>query len=224
MDLTPLELLDFARGPALEFAMAVFVFGVLWRLVGVLLLPRMRDLSPAREGAPPGWLGAARTIVRRMWPRREFMPATLFVTINSYVFHLGLAVVVFGLGPHILFFQEVFGLSWPALPTNLVAVVGAITFASLLAVLLRRMTHPVQRLLSNAGDYLSWLVTFLPVLTGLLAANPIGGRYETLLALHLLSIAALLIWFPFGKLMHAFLFALSRGATGARFSHRGVQA
>jgi nitrate reductase gamma subunit len=224
MDVTPLELLDFARGPALEAAMGIFVLGLLWRLIGVLTLPRMRDLSPAREGAPAGWLGAARTVVRRMWPRPEFLPRTRFVTINSYVFHLGLAIVVFGLGPHILFFRDLFGLSWPALPTNLVAVVGAVTLASLVGVLLRRMSHPVQRLLSGTGDYISWAVTVLPVLTGLLAANPIGGRYETLLALHLLSISALLIWFPFGKLMHAVLFVFSRGATGLRFSHRGVNA
>lgn len=224
MNFTPLELLDFARGPALQFAMAVFVLGVLWRLVGVLMLPRMRDLSPAREGAPAGWLGALRTVFRRMWPRPEFLPRTLFVTINSYVFHLGLAIVVFGLAPHILFFKELLGLSWPSLPTNLVAVVGAITLASLIGVLVRRMSHPVQRLLSGAGDYIAWFVTALPVITGLLAANPVGGRYETLLALHILSIALLLVWFPFGKLMHAFLFAFSRGATGLRFSHRGVNA
>ena len=65
-----MELLDFARGPALDFAMAVFVLGVTWRLVGVLLLPRLRDRSAPREGAPPRLVGALRTIVRRMWPRK----------------------------------------------------------------------------------------------------------------------------------------------------------
>jgi nitrate reductase gamma subunit len=47
--------------------------------------------------------------------------------------------------------------------------------------------------------------------------------YESVLALHILSVELLLIWFPFGKLMHAVLFAFSRGATGIRFSHRGVR-
>ena len=47
--------------------------------------------------------------------------------------------------------------------------------------------------------------------------------YPVPLAVHLLTVELLLIWFPFGKLMHAFLFALSRGATGIRFSHRGVE-
>lgn len=217
-----MDLLDFARGPALTFALAVFVLGTLWRLVGVLLLPRLRDLSPARDGAPAPLAGALRTIARRMWPRPEFAQATLFITLNSYVFHIGLAVVVFGLAPHILFIRNLTGLSWPALPSNIVYGVGVITLFALFAVLARRLTHPVVRLLSHSGDYLSWLLTALPVATGLLATSHLGARYETLLALHILSIAAFLIWFPFGKLMHAVLFVFSRGATGMRFSHRGV--
>ncbi len=219
-----MELLDFARGTALHVAMAVFVFGVAWRLAGVLLLPRLADRSPPRAGAPSRLSGALATVVRRMWPRRAFLRATLFTTVNSYVFHVGLAVVVFGLAPHILFIRELTGLAWPALPSNLVYAVGVVTLASLLGALAWRVAHPVTRLLSRTGDYLSWLMTALPVLTGLIATSHLGGRYETLLALHVLSIAAFLIWFPFGKLMHAFLFAFSRGATGARFSHRGVKA
>ena len=218
-----MELLDFARGPALAFAGAVFVFGTLWRLAGVLLLPRMRDLSRAREGASAPWLGALGTVWRRMWPRKEFLGRTMFGTINSYVFHIGLALVVFGLAPHILFIRGLSGITWPALPSNLVFALGVITLASLLAALARRLTHPVLRLLSHTGDYLSWGLTTLPVITGLLATSHLGARYEILLAWHILSLCALLTWFPFGKLMHAILFAFSRGATGVRFSHRGVK-
>ena len=217
-----MELLDFARGPALQAGFAVFVAGVLWRLLGVLLLPRMRELSPAREGAPTPLRGAVRTVVRRMWPRPEFVATTLFPTINSYVFHLGLAIVVFGLTPHILVIRDLTGLGWPGLPSDVVYMAGVITLVSLIGALVRRLTSPVLRLLSHAGDYVSWLMTFLPVLTGLMTTADLGARYETLLALHILSIVAFLIWFPFGKLMHAFLFAFSRGATGMRFSHRGV--
>lgn len=219
-----MDLLDFARGPALQFALAVFVLGSTWRLAGILLLPRMRDLSPPRAGAPGALAGALGTIVGHLWPRREFVRATLFPTINSYVFHLGLALIVFGLVPHILFIEGLTGLSWPGLPSNLVYAVAAITLVSLLAALVRRIVHPVTRLLSHAGDYISWALTALPVATGLLATSHLGARYETLLALHILSIAAFLVWFPFGKLMHAVLFVFSRGATGMRFSHRGVRA
>jgi nitrate reductase gamma subunit len=218
-----MTLLDFARGPALQAAIVVFVFGVLWRLAGVLLLPRVGDRSPPRAGAPPRWLGAARTVLRRMWPRREFIERTRVPTLNSYVFHVGLALVVFGLAPHIVFIRSLTGLHWPALPSDGVLAIGVITLMSLVAALVRRLVHPVLKLLSNAGDYISWAVTALPVLTGLMTTMDFGPRYETILAVHVLSIAALLVWFPFGKLMHAFLFVLSRGATGARFSHRGVE-
>ncbi len=219
-----MELLDFARGTALRFAVIVFVCGTLWRLVGVLLLPRLRDLSPAREGAPSPAAGALYSIVRRLWPRPAFAASTRFVTLGSYVFHVGLAVVVFGLAPHILFIRQLTGLAWPALPSNVVVGVGVLTLAALLALLVRRALHPVTRLLSHPGDYVGGLLTALPVVTGLLATGHLGARYETLLALHVLSIAALLTWFPFGTLMHVVLFVFSRGATGIRFSHRGVKA
>ncbi|MEZ5652340.1 MAG: nitrate reductase [Burkholderiaceae bacterium] len=218
-----MNLLDFARGPALQIALAIFVLGSVWRLAGVLLLPRRGDDSAPRPGSPTAVVGALTTIVRRMWPRREFIQRTLFTTLNSYVFHIGLAVVVFGLAPHISFIRELTGLAWPALPSNLVYGVGVVTLAALLAALARRLFHPVGRLLSRPDDYLSWLLTALPVFTGLLATSHLGARYESLLAVHILSVCAFLVWFPFGKLMHAFLFAFSRGATGARFSHRGVR-
>jgi nitrate reductase gamma subunit len=218
-----MDLLDFARGPALHLAMAVFVLGVVWRLIGVLLLPRVDDRSPAREGAPSRLAAALSTTIRRMWPRKDIFRRTVFTTVNGYVFHIGLAIVVFGLAPHIVFFRDLFGLRWPALPSNFVFAVGVVTLASLVAALVFRLSNPVTRLLSGPNSYLSWLLTFLPVLTGLLATTHLGTRYETLLAIHLLSIAAFLVWFPFGMLMHALLFPFSRGATGIRFSHRGVK-
>jgi nitrate reductase gamma subunit len=218
-----MELLAFARGPALAFALAIFVAGVLWRLVGVLALPPWRDLSPPREGAPPNWLAALQAIFGKMIPHRTFLKAGPFTTVNGYVFHIGLAICVFAFGPHILFIKSLSGLSWPNLPSGLVVAVGALTAASLLAALAYRMTNPVLKLISRPNDYISWLMTFLPVVTGLAAVTHFGARYETLLALHILSVCAFLIWFPFGKLMHAFLFVLSRGATGVRFRHRGAQ-
>ncbi|PLX36257.1 MAG: nitrate reductase [Hyphomicrobiales bacterium] len=218
-----MDLLDFARGPAIQFALVVFALGTLWRLVGVLLLPLRRDFSKPREGAPSSFMGALGTIVGRMWPNKAFISRTLFTTLNSYVFHIGLAIVVFGLAPHILFIKDITGLSWPALPSNVILAVGVITMVSLFAALARRIFHPVGRILSRGDDYISWVMTMLPVLTGLLATTHLGARYETLLAIHILTVAAFFIWFPFGKLMHAFLFVFSRGATGIRFSHRGVK-
>lgn len=226
-----MDLLSFARGPALTVALFVFVAGTLWRLVGVLRRPRMPDLSPPREGAPSNLVGALRAIVRGMWPRKEFGQAAVVTSINGYVFHLGLALVFFGYAPHIAFIRRVTGLSWPALPDMVMYLAAGATIVSLLLALSLRLTDPVLKKISNADDTITWTITFLPVITGMAVLSEPSAAilardhviYAGPLAAHLLTLELLLIWFPFGKLMHAFLFAFSRGATGMRFNHRGVK-
>jgi exosortase/archaeosortase len=218
-----MDLLDFARGPALQFALYVFAFGVAFRLAALLLLPRAKDLSKARPDAPGFVVASGREILRRMWPQPAFAEATRFSVVNGYIFHVGLALIVFGGTPHILFLRDLFGISWPGLPTNIINGISVITFFSLIAALIARLKSPVLRLISSANDYITWAITFLPVATGLLAVSHLGGRYETLLAIHILSIALFLVWFPFGKLMHPFLIFISRSTTGVHLAHRGAQ-
>lgn len=218
-----MTLLDFARGPALQAAFAIFLLGTLWRLVALLALPRNRDLSVPKPDAPSGVVAGLGGIVRHMAISKQLGPVPKFAAWNGYVFHVGLAVIVLGFTQHILVIEGLFGLSWAGLSTGVITVVAVITLGSLIAALVRRMTSPVMRLISTANDYLSWLITVLPVLTGLMAATHLGARYETLLALHILSIAVLLIWFPFGKLFHAVLVWITRGQTGAFYRRRGVK-
>jgi nitrate reductase gamma subunit len=218
-----MSLLDFARGPALEAAIAIFLFGAAWRLFALFLLPRAKDKTPARKGTPSVVSAAASGIVRHMWVPRDFGQTSMFAVVNGYIFHFGLAIVVFGFAQHILFIKGLFGVSWPGLPTSVISIAGIVTLASLVAALVRRMTNPVLKMISTANDYFSWLITFLPVATGLLAVSHLGARYETLLAIHLLSVSALLIWFPFGKLMHAFLVFVTRSETAISYSRRGVR-
>jgi nitrate reductase gamma subunit len=218
-----MSLLDFARGPALDAAIAIFCLGLLWRLLSLLLLPRMRDISVARPGSPSPAAAAVRGFLRHMWVPGPYRRALLFPVLNGWVFHLGLAIVVFGFAQHILFIQGLFGVSWPGLPTGVISTAAVITLASLLAALVRRVTNPVLRILSTANDYFSWAVTTAPVVTGLAAVNHLFLAYETLLAVHLLSVAALLIWFPFGKLMHAVLVFFTRARTSVFHARRGVE-
>jgi len=226
-----MDLLDFARGPALVVALVIFVLGTAWRLWGVLSRPRMPDLSPAREGVPSNLADAWRNILRCMWPRKEFGPGPLVATINGYVFHIGLALIFFGYAPHIAFIRRLTGLSWPALPDMVMYVAAGATIIAMLLALVVRLSDPVRRKISIADDWITWTITFLPVITGMAVITESSAIvlardhviYRGPLAVHLLTLELLLIWFPFGKLMHAFLFAFSRGATGIRFNHRGVK-
>ena len=218
-----MELLEFARGPALTFAITIFIAGIVFRIVSLFALWRTKDSSAGSPREKSAFSAALREVIRRLWPQAVYKQDTMFELVNGYVFHIGLAIIVFALAPHILFFKDLIGLSWPSLPNNVIYAVSIITMVSLIAALVMRYANPAQRIISTFDDWFSWLVTFLPVLIGIIATSHLGARYETLLGLHILSVALLLIWLPFGKLMHFFLVFVTRSQTGAHLSHRGAQ-
>lgn len=218
-----MDLLDFARGPALQFSLAIFVLGIVWRLVSLFLMPRTKDKSAPKQGSRPAFAAAFREIWHRAVPKKEFSKNLAFPMINGYVFHFGFAIVLFGFAPHIAFFKDLLGVSWASLPSNVIYGVGILTLASLVVSLMRRFFDPVLHFISTFDDYFSWLVTFLPVLTGLLATSHLVTRYESLLAIHILSVELFLIWLPFGKLMHAMLVFVTRSQIGIHLARRGAQ-
>jgi hypothetical protein len=218
-----MDLLGFARGTALKFALIVFCFGVAWRLVSIALLRYQHNFNEPRSSVMRAVRGGLITAGSRSWPHPEFIGRTGAGEAIGYGYHLGLFAIVLAFAPHISFFRSLFGLSWPALPSSVVTILSVLTFALLLAVLFRRVTNPVMRLLSNFDDYFSWLITTVVIVTGLAATAHIGGPYETLLGVHILSFDALLIWFPFGKLMHAFYLVPSRAVNGYLLSRKGAQ-
>ncbi len=217
-----MDLLGFARGPALKVALAVFCLGVVWRIVGFALLRVRRDLDIPRASVFKYMSGGLISIGSRSWPHREFIARTGPGEALGYSYHLGLFAVVLLFTPHIVFLGSLFGVTWPGLPSSIITIISVLTLTLFLAVLFRRVTHPVMRMLSNFDDYFSWFITMLVLVSGLAATAHIGAPYQTLLGLHILSVDVLLIWFPFGKLMHAFYIFPSRGINGAILARKGA--
>lgn len=224
-----MDLLDWARGPLLVIAIAVFVAGCAWRAWSLLRLPQRAP--SARERRAFGRKDAARAALRRFAVPRGFSPSATLVTFNPYLFHIGLALVFFGYAPHVAFVRRLTGLSWPALPDAVMYVAAGLTIASLLLAMLFRLSDPVLRRISRADDHLSWTLTVLPLLTGMAVvgepSSALLGQvtaYRDPLAVHLLAVELLLVWFPFGKLMHAFLALPARMQLATFFGRRGVRA
>ncbi|UUZ73054.1 hypothetical protein LP415_06480 [Polaromonas sp. P1(28)-8] len=165
-----------------------------------------------------------------MWPRKGFRASATLVTFNPYVFHIGLALVFFGYAPHIAFIRRLTGLTWPALPDMMMYVAAAATIMSLLLALMFRLTDPVLKKISRADDMVTWAVTMLPLVTGMAVVGEPSSAllaqgnavYRDPLAIHLLSLELLLAWFPFGKLMHAFLVLPARMQLATFLGRRGV--
>ena len=217
--MTETEFLLWVRGPALQIATIVFVLGIVARILQMVMLGRKANLAEARGSALAGGL---RTMVTRSVPDKGTFQRSTFTIVSGYIFHIGLFVTIFLFAPHILLVDEVFGISWPALPTPVVDATAVVTIIALLAVLIHRIKDPVMRFLSGFSDYLVWLVTFLPLFTGYIAFHRIGLSPPMLIALHILSVELLMVVFPFTKLMHTFSLFIARYYNGAIAGYKGV--
>ena len=217
--MSSIELLNWARGPGLQIALAVFVLGMLVRIVEMWLLGRKPDLAVARGNA---MLGGWRTVFTRSLPTANMMKNAPLVIIGGYIFHIGFFVTLLFFIPHIQLFRETVGLSWPGMPTPIIDIVTVVSIAVLVALLINRMIDPVRRLLSTPSDYVAWTVTTLPLLTGYLTTHSDMFPYTPMLAAHILSVELLLVVFPFTKLVHAVTFIFSRWYNGALSARKGV--
>ena len=217
--MSEIEFLSWVRGTGFQIAVIIFIAGILIRFGEILLLGRKTNLAEAKGSEMSSGL---RTIVSRSFPDKATFKRSTFTVVAGYVFHVGLFVTIFLFAPHILMFKDVIGFGWPALPTQIVDAVTVVTIIALFAVLINRMRNKVLKFLSTKEDYLVWLVTILPLITGYIAFHRIGTTPTTLLALHILSVELLLVVFPFTKLMHTFTVVLSRWYGGAISGYRGV--
>ncbi len=217
--MTANDLLILARGPLFDIALFVFIAGMLLRLIEVVSLGRKGDLS---EGRGSSVIGGLKLIAKRSIHGKEFFAASPLRLGNGYVMHIALFIVILLYEPHIALAKSTLGVSWPGLPSGVIDAFAVITMLSMLIALFYRLAHPVVRFISVAGDYVVWVVTFLPVLTGYLAYNHLLLPYTWMLALHILSVELLLVVAPFSKLTHMFSFAAARWFQGANAGHRGV--
>jgi len=217
--MTGTELLIWIRGPALQIATVIFLLGVVVRIFEILVLGRKPDLAEPRGSAAAGGL---RTIVTRMFADRGTLQRSTFTVVAGYIFHIGIFITLFFFAPHILLFHETLGVNWPSLPTQVIDATAVVTIIALLAVLVYRLANRVIRYLSRFQDYLVWLVTFLPILTGYLAFHRIGLAPQHLIATHIASVELLMVVFPFTKLMHAFTLFIARYYNGAIAGYKGV--
>jgi nitrate reductase gamma subunit len=100
-------------------------------------------------------------------------------------------------------------------------VTAQISFIGLMLLWVHRVMDPVTRLISSADDHIASLLTFIVMLTGCMA---LIEQFEDLRILHRFTVELLMVYFPFSRLMHAFMFIPSRAFTGAWFGRRGIKA
>lgn len=216
------DLLLWVKSQGFTISLIVFFIGTIARIVHFIIIGEKKDLSkPRNTNLAIGGLG---TVFRRFLPTSQWDKQTALVFISGYIFHIGFFVVLLLFVPHIEFFQAIINISWPGLPSGIVNMITAVTMLSLLIILFNRIVNPVRRLLSDFQDYLIWVLTFIPLITGYMAYNHLFAEsYTLILAIHILSVEIMLVLFPFTRLSHSFTLFFSRWYSGASSWRKGVK-
>jgi len=89
-----MDLLSFARGPALKVAITIFCLGAAWRVVAFALLRIRRDLNKPRASVFKYMTGGLVAVASRSWPHREFIGRTGAGEALGYSYHIGLFALV----------------------------------------------------------------------------------------------------------------------------------
>ena len=213
------EFLTWVRTDAFNIAISIFVVGIIVRVMEILLLGRKKDLSEARGSE---WGAGFKNIISRSIVDKGTFKRNSFIVVVGYLWHIGFVIILLFSIPHIELINATIGIKWPGLANPLIDMATVITMASLIALLIHRLTHPVLKFISTFEDYFVWLLTFLPLLTGYIAYHRMLGPYPLALGLHILSIELLMVVFPFTKLMHAFTLFIARWYTGAMAGRKGI--
>lgn len=214
------DLLMWARGPAFDIAIVIFVAGIVLRVVEILVLGRKKDMA-APKGNPLSQ--GIRTVFSRSIPPEGLVKFAPITYIGGYVFHICFFIALFFFAPHIALFQDAFGVSWPAAGRVIVESATALALLALIALFYSRLTDPIRKELTTFDDYLVLLLSALPLVTGYIAVNKLFGDPTFMMALHVLSVDALLIAFPFTKLMHAVTFVMARYYNGTIQGRKGAE-
>ncbi len=208
---------ELARGPLMWAAAIIFLAGVVYRTVQMLLLTRKKErvLCPSRsirEESPE-----ERKLKLLVSFQNSLIGKHPVMAIVSSVFHLCLFVApLFAVG-HSLVLYESWGVSFVSLPDGLIDVLTIVFLAGGVFFLVRRMVLPRVQALSTPYDYLLLFITVAPFLTGFFAYHQ-WFDYKTVITLHLLAGEAMLIAIPFSKLGHMVFFFFIRIFIGGEFS------
>lgn len=206
---------EFARGPLVWIAFAIFIAGIAYRLIQMVRLAK-------KEKVILPYLNfryAVRSMSHWLFPYGSVnMRLRLLFTLVSFVFHICLIITPIFVLAHVVLFKESWGFGWWSLPDSLsntmtiLVVVAGIIFA------LRRVSSPAVRYVTLVSDYLLLLVVEAPFLTGLLAHYQVFN-YEIIITIHIWSGALWLAIIPFTRISHMLFFPFTRSYMGSEFGY-----
>ena len=206
---------EFARGPLVWIAFAVFVFGTLFQVVRIIRTAKKdKVVYPYMNG-----VFSIRSIFHWLVPFGSHnMRIRPFFTAVSFLFHFCLLITPLFVMGHLILIKESWSFGWWALPESLTNAMTIFVICGGLFFGLRRIANPTVRLVSTAGDFLLLLLVLSPFFTGLLAYYQ-AFDYEATITAHIVLGCFWLMAIPFTRLVHMAFFPLTRAYMGSEFGY-----
>lgn len=203
-------LLEFARGPLFAATFGFMVLGLLRRVI--LQLAQVRT-SLRRVAHPNIDVGAnVKQSLAWLLPVKHLYRNRPFVSLTSFVFHVGLLLVPVFFLNHIDLWARAVGLAWPGISARLADPLTILTIVAAFVLLAFRVLDRAGRTLSSPLDYFLLVAVLVPFASGFMTFHPRFNplSHDAMLLLHVLSSELLFVLLPSTKLAHSVLFLFDR--------------
>jgi nitrate reductase gamma subunit len=205
---------SFVAGPLAWAAFILFLGGIIFRFVQLLMLVNKTEkfiftymsLKYSLRSIAH-WIVPFATVNWRMRP---------ILTVVTFVFHLCLLFMPVFLLSHMVLWDESWNFSWWTLPDATADVMTILVMAGCLYFLVRRVSQPEVKFVTDWSDYMLLAIVAAPFVTGFIAYHQLFG-INWMTIVHMLCGEIMLAAIPFTRLVHMVFSPLTRAYMGSEF-------
>ncbi len=206
------QTIDFLIGPFFAFSSLLMMLGLL-RLFIITIL----DMRAAFRNAGDKNIKFSKIIMETLiWmiPGKNMLNTSVFFSVISFIFHIGLIIVPVFLFEHVIIWKHIYKFGWPAIGKSAADILTLITIACGLILLGYRLFSQKRRNLSGAWDYFFLILILVIFISGYLIPGEIRFLgFDSRMLIHALCGNLAMIIFPFTRLAHCILYPLLRLAS-----------
>lgn len=203
----------FVSGWLVWIAFIVFIGGLIYRFITLITMAKKDKVIFPYLSLKYG----LRSLVHWIIPfATTNMRMRYETTIVTFAFHLCLVLMPIFLTAHVAMMAFSWGIQWPMLSELAADGLTIVVILACIFFLLRRLMLPEVRFVTYLSDYFLLLVAAAPFITGFIAHRQ-WLHYETVVIVHMICGAAMLILIPFTRLSHMLFFPFTRAYMGSEF-------
>ena len=204
---------SFVSGPLVWIAFIIFAGGMIYQFLSMLRMAEKDKVIFPYMSFKYGLRSIFHWVIpfasKNMRDRYE-------VTIMTFMFHICLVLLPIFLTAHVVMFAFSWGPMWPTLSHSAATYMTILVILGTIFFLIRRLMMPEIRFVTFPSDYVLLAIAAAPFITGFMANRQLFD-YETMVLIHMLSGAVMLMAIPFTRLSHMLFFPFTRAYMGSEF-------